>query len=397
MTTSMSVDLSRDYTMPVYKRWPVEFTHGKGARLFDGEGRSFIDMFGGIAVTSVGHTHPAVVAAIFSQAARLIHVSNLYHTGPQLRLAHRLAELTGGKLSFFANSGAEAIECAIKLARKWGRESQDHRKTRVIATHGAFHGRTFGALAATGQPAKQKPFEPMLSGFTHVPYGNAEALENAMGHDVAAILVEPIQGEAGVIVPPGRYLGAARALCDEYRALLIVDEVQTGLGRTGRWFGYEHDGITPDVLCLAKALAGGLPMGACLAAPEVAAAFSPGDHATTFGGGPVQSAAACAVLEVIASEGLVERAATAGMKLRDGLRAIFAPGSVVRGRGLLVGVALNAPVAHEIVSGALRKGVLINDPMPNVLRLAPPLVITDRDMDAALEVLEEVALEVGAA
>jgi acetylornithine/N-succinyldiaminopimelate aminotransferase len=394
MTMSVSVDLSHDYTMPLYKRWPVEFTHGKEARLFDREGRSFIDMFAGIAVASVGHTHPAVVAAIFSQAARLIHVSNLYQTGPHLRLAQRLAELTGGKLSFFTNSGAESIECSIKLARKWSLESHDGRKTRLVATQGAFHGRTFGALAATGQPAKQKPFEPMLPGFTHVPYGSAEALAEVMGHDVAAIFVEPIQGEAGVIVPPDGYLAAARELCDEYHSLLIVDEVQTGLGRTGRWFGYEHDGIIPDVVCLAKALAGGLPMGACMAAPEIAAAFSPGDHATTFGGGPVQSAAACAVLEVLASEGLIERAEAAGRRLMDGLRAIF---PAVRGRGLLVGVALNAPVAREMVKGALQRGVLINDPTPDVIRLAPPLVITDQDIDAALEVLEEVALEVGAA
>lgn len=394
---TVSADASTDCMMPTYKRWPIELTHGRGVRLFDRDGRSYIDMFAGIAVASVGHSHPAVVAAISSQAARLIHVSNLYRTGGQVELARRLSELTSGKLSFFTNSGAESIECALKLARKWASSSHGPKRTRVIAAEGGFHGRTFGALAATGQPAKQEPFAPMLPGFTHVPYGSIDALGEAIGDDVAAVLLEPIQGEAGVIVPPDGYLTAARSLCDEWGALLIVDEVQTGLGRTGTWFGYDHDGITPDIVCLAKALAAGLPMGACLASPDIAAAFSLGDHATTFGGGPVQSEAACAVLDVVTSEGLVEHAGKAGARLMDGLRGIFDGGSTVRGRGLLIGVELERPIARQTTERALQEGILINDPTPNVLRLAPPLVITHDEIDDALDILEEVWREVGAA
>jgi acetylornithine/N-succinyldiaminopimelate aminotransferase len=397
VSLASSVGGSLDHMMPTYKRWPVELTQGRGARLYDSEGRAYLDLFAGIAVANVGHSHPAVVAAITSQAARLIHVSNLYRTGPQERLAHRLAELTGGKLSFFTNSGAESIECALKLTRKWALKSRDAGKTRVIATEGGFHGRTCGALAATGQPTKQEPFAPMLSGFTHVEFADGDALDAAMGHDVAGVLVEPVQGEAGVRVPPDGYLAIVRSLCDEWGALMIVDEVQTGLGRTGRWFGYEHDLVTPDVVCLAKALAGGLPMGACLATPQVADVFAPGDHATTFGGGPVQSAAACAVLDVIEAERLVERAEVAGARLMDGLTGIFGDAGKVRGRGLLIGVEFERPIAHQIVEAALDKGVLVNDPTPNVLRCAPPLVITDSEIDAALKILEEVWIESGTA
>jgi acetylornithine aminotransferase len=319
--------------MDTYKRWPVELESGRGAVVYDGEGRPYIDLVGGIAVASVGHCHPAVVDAIARQAARLIHVSNLYATRPQVELAERLSALTGGMRAFFCNSGAEAIECALKIVRKWGRTRD---KARVIAADGGFHGRTFGALAVTGQPAKQEPFAPMLAGIDHVPYGDPVALEDAMGADVAAVVLEPIQGEAGVVVPPLGYLRAARSLCDRHGALLVLDEIQTGLGRTGAWFGYEHERVGPDVVCLAKALAGGLPMGACLAVPEVAAELVPGDHATTFGGGPVQSAAALATLGVIEAERLVARAATLGTSTRARLGETFGPDRV-RGRGLLIG------------------------------------------------------------
>jgi acetylornithine/N-succinyldiaminopimelate aminotransferase len=379
------VSASGDWMMNTYKRWPVEFETGRGAILYDTRGRPYIDLVGGIAVATVGHCHPAVVSAISGQAERLIHASNLYSTGPQAALAHRLGELTGGMRSFFCNSGAEAIECALKLARKWGR---DRGRNRIIAAASSFHGRTLGALAATGQPAKQEPFAPMLEGIDHVPFGDAPALGEALGSDVAAVVLEPIQGEAGVIVPPAGYLAAVRALCDAAGALLVLDEIQTGLARTGAWFAYQHDDVAPDVLCLAKALAGGLPMGACLAAPEVADAFVPGDHATTFGGGPVQSAAALATLGVIESEALVARAGELGRRAHARLEGVFGMGRV-RGRGLLIGIELERPLARAVAAAALDAGVLVNDCTSHVVRLAPPLVITEDELDDALTVLEK--------
>jgi acetylornithine/N-succinyldiaminopimelate aminotransferase len=376
--------------MDTYKRWPLEIESGSGAIIFDTRGRSYIDLVGGIAVASVGHAHPAVVEAIAAQAARLIHVSNLYETRPQKELAGRLSEITGGMQAFLCNSGAEAIECALKLARKWGRSAG---KDRVIAAEGGFHGRTFGALAATGQPSKQEPFAPMLEGIAHVPYGDPEALAAAVDERVAAVLLEPIQGEAGVVVPPPGYLAEARATCDRHGALLVLDEIQTGLGRTGSWLACEHDGVVPDVVCLAKALAGGLPMGACLASPEVASTFTPGDHATTFGGGPVQSAAALATLEVLESENLLDRAVTLGAHARRRLGAIFGAGRV-RGRGLLIGIDFMAPLARRVAAAALDAGVLVNDCTPDVVRLAPPLVIAEAELDDALTVLEKVWADV---
>ena len=371
--------------MSTYVRWPVTLVEGHGCRVTDDQGREYLDLIAGLAVASLGHAHPAVVEAISQQAARLIHVSNLYATEPQQRLAERLAELTSGYRSFFANSGAEAIECALKLSRRWGGPS----RTRVLAAHGGFHGRTMGALTATGQPGKQEPFKPLLPGFSHVAYDDVPALEDALGDDVGAVLLEPIQGEAGVVVPSEDYLAIVRKLCDESGALLILDEVQTGVGRTGRWFAYEHAGVEPDVLCLAKGLASGLPIGVCLARPEVAAAFQAGDHASTFGGGPVQSSAALAVLDVIAGDGFLDRVAAGGARLMEGLRQIFGGAAVVRGAGLLIGAAFETEVAHALVEAALSRGVLVNNPTPQVLRLAPPLVISDDEVDEGLEILAE--------
>lgn len=383
-------ELASSFQMETYRRWPVELVSGSGATLIDEHGRSYLDLVAGIAVTSVGHAHPKVTAAIAEQAGRLVHVSNLYRTRPQEELAERLADLTGGMRAFFCNSGAEAIECALKLARKWGSTNREPGATRVIAAEGSFHGRTFGALAATGQPEKQVAFAPMLEGFTHVPFGDATALATAMAQDVVAVLLEPIQGEAGVVVPPDGYLQTARALCDEYDSLLVLDEIQTGLGRTGKWFAHEHYGVTPDVLCVAKALAAGLPMGSCLAVPEVAATFGHGDHATTFGGGPVQSAAALATLDVIESEKLLSRAVIAGRRLVDGLGAIFGGRCEVRGRGLLLAVELDEPSARDFVGRALERGVLINNATESVLRFTPPLVITDQEINRALEIIAEI-------
>ena len=382
--------------MSTYKPWPVTFVSGEGARLRDDSGKEYLDFAGGIAVASVGHAHPSVSAAIAEQARSLIHVSNLYGTVPQRQLAERLAALTGGMHSFFCNSGAESIEAAVKLARRWAGGAKPG-AYRIVATAGGFHGRTMGALAATGQPAKQEPFQPMLTGFTHAPYGDVAALSSLVGDDTAAVLLEPIQGENGVIVPPKGYLAQVRALCDETNTLLILDEVQTGLGRTGAWFAHQHSAATPDVMCLAKALAGGLPMGACLARPEVAAAFRVGDHATTFGGGPVQSAAALAVLDVIESEGLVENAAEMGERLMKGLDVLFGDVAEVRGLGLLVGVDFGRDVAREISGAALARGLLVNDVTASTVRLSPPLVITDADVTEAMDVLEEVWREVAAA
>ena len=388
----MTVDLQTGALMDTYRRWPVSFVEGRGARLTDTNGKTYIDLLAGIAVASVGHCHPTVTAAIVDQAAALVHVSNLYESPLSLALADRLSELTGGMRAFFANSGAEAIECALKLARKHA----GHENGRIVAAADGFHGRTFGALSATGQPAKQAPFQPLVPGFVHVPFDDVDAVEKEMlAGDVIAVLLEPVQGEAGVVVPAPGYLREVRELCDRHGALLILDEVQTGLGRTGAWFAFEHASVTADIVCLAKALAGGLPMGACLAQPHVAAAFVPGDHATTFGGGPVQSAAALAVLQVIEEEDLVARADEVGERLRRGLSSGFG-GSSVRGLGALLAIHLDVPVAHELAAAALDKGVLVNDIGDNLIRLSPPLVISDPDIDRAVELLGEAWDEVSA-
>lgn len=387
MTRQAAVS-TNDFTMPTYRRWPVEFASGRGSTLVAGDGTEYLDLVAGIAVASVGHAHPAVADAVARQVRTLVHTSNLYPTRPAAALAERLAEMTGGKLAFFCNSGAEAVECALKLARKWGRGRRG--ATRIVATAGGFHGRTFGALAATGQPAKQAPFEPLPGGFDHVPFGDADALDAAVDERVCALVLEPIQGEAGVIVPPPGYLRRARELCTERDVLLVLDEIQTGFGRTGAWFAAQHDDVDADVVCIGKALAGGLPMGACLARPEIAASFEPGDHGSTFGGGPVQSAAARATIDVIEGEGLVERARVAGAALSSGLRRVAGPGIEVRGRGLMIGLDLGAPRARAVAEAAFDRGVLVNDAAPSVVRLVPPLVITDDEIARAIEVVGEV-------
>ncbi len=367
----------------------MRFVSGRGATLVDDDGKRYVDLSAGIAVVSTGHCHPAVTAAVQEQAGRLVHVSNLYDNEPAFALAARLARLTGGMQSFLCNSGAEAVETALKLARRHG----GSRRT-IVAADGGFHGRTMGALSLTGQPAKRKPFEPLIGDVVHVPFGDAGALERVLGPHVAAVVLEPIQGEAGVVVPPDAYLAAVRRLCDEAQVLLVLDEVQTGIARTGRWFAYEHHGVIPDVLCLAKGLAAGLPIGACLARPEVAAAFRRGDHGSTFGGGAVPAAAALAVLQVVEDEGLADRARDAGELLAASLEKAF-PGATVRGRGLLLGVVLPQPRARAAAALSLQRGVVVNDVAPDVLRLTPPLVITDDEIAAATSILGEVWDEIG--
>jgi acetylornithine/N-succinyldiaminopimelate aminotransferase len=381
---------TRDLRMQTYKRWPVEFVTGQGSMLEASDGTTYTDLVAGIAVMSIGHSHPRVVQAIARQAQDLVHVSNLYETSPQQALADVLGSLTEGMSTFFCNSGAESIECALKLARKWGAGT----RWRVVAMDGGFHGRTFGALAATGQPAKRAAFEPNLPGITHVPYGEIDALRGAIQDDVCAVLVEPIQGEAGVVVPPEGYLAKCRRLCDDAGVLLMVDEVQTGLGRTGTWFAHQHDEISPDVMCLAKALGSGLPIGACLAAPHVADVLQPGDHATTFGGGPVVCAAALATLGVLEDEALVERAGRVGRLTRQRLGARLPAGVEIRGRGLLIGVAVGEGKARRVAEGAFERRVLVNDATPDVVRICPPLNIPQDELDAALDVMEEVIHEV---
>jgi acetylornithine/N-succinyldiaminopimelate aminotransferase len=387
------------YHMPVYARQPVAFVRGQGTRLYDTAGREYLDFVAGIAVMSVGHAHPAVVAAVREQVGRLVHTSNLYYTEPQALLAERLHRLLGWGKVFFANSGAEANECAVKLARRWQRARGRPERAGVVAALGSFHGRTVATLATTGQPAKHEPFAPLPAELLHhVPFNDVDALDAALGEDVGALLLEVVQGEGGVNLADPRYLKAARALCDERGILLVLDEVQTGLGRTGRWFAFEHAGIAPDVVTLAKALGGGLPIGACVAREEVADAFRPGDHATTFGGGPVPCAAALAVLDVIEREGLVEAAARMGERLLVGLRERLAavPGVVeVRGLGLLVAVALAGEWAPRVVDACREQGLLVNSVRPDVVRLSPPLTVSAEEADRAVAILGDALEAIG--
>jgi acetylornithine aminotransferase len=380
--------LADRWVMPTYRRWPVTFVSGEGVRLADDEGRIYLDFVAGVAVNALGHAHPAVTEAVARQASVLVHVSNLYYTAPMARLAERLTGLLGwddGRV-FFSNSGAEANECALKLVRRWGGG-----RTGTVAALGSFHGRTLGTLAATGQPAKWEPFAPLPEGFVHVPFGDAAALAGAVGPSTAAVLLEPVQGEGGVIVPPDDYLGRVREICDARSVAFVADEVQTGLGRTGAWFASAAAG--PDVVTLAKALGGGFPLGATVARGELARAFSPGDHATTLGGGPVVCAAALAVLDTIEQEGLVERAARVGAYLTRGLQSLVArhaAATAVRGRGLLLGLQLAGDVARDVVAGALERGLLVNDVGPSTVRLCPPLIVGEVECDEAVAVLDDV-------
>jgi acetylornithine/N-succinyldiaminopimelate aminotransferase len=385
------------FHMPVYGRQPVAFARGAGTRLWDTGGEEYLDFVAGIAVMSVGHSHPRVVEAIRAQAGVLTHVSNLYFTEPQVLLAERLHDLLGWGKVFFANSGAEANECAVKLARRWQRERGRPGRAGLVAALGSFHGRTVATLAATGQPAKHEAFAPMPPELVHhVPLNDVEALDGALDDGIGALLLEVVQGEGGINPATPEYLKAARELCDERGVLMIFDEVQTGLGRTGRWFGFQHSGVTPDVVTLAKALGGGLPIGACVAREDVAEAFRPGDHATTFGGGPVPCAAALAVLDVIASEGLVENSARMGellvAKLRDALEGTSAV-KEVRGVGLLVGVELSGEYARDVVDACRERGLLVNNVRPDMIRLSPALIVTAEEIDRAVSTLADVLRE----
>lgn len=383
---------SPSFLMPTYPSPSVTFVRGEASRLWDDEGRSYLDFLSGLGVTSLGHAHPEVAEAIAAQARRLLHVSNLFanQIGPAVaETIDRLIRPGEGEpagMVFFCNSGAEANECALKLARKWGGRGRHV----VLSAYGSFHGRTLATLHATGQPAKHEPFQPLPDGFRHVAFGDAAALEAAMNPDVAAVILEVIQGEGGVHPLPEGYLAEVRRLCDERGALLILDEVQTGLARTGRWFAFQHEAVRPDVVTMAKALGNGVPIGACWARQEVASAFVPGDHATTFGGQPLATAAAQAVLRVMERENLPQRAASAGDRLATGLRETDAV-EAVRGRGLLLAAELGpGGDAKAAAQRALEAGLVINAVSETALRLAPSLLVTADEIDEALSILAKV-------
>jgi predicted acetylornithine/succinylornithine family transaminase len=389
----------RSALMHTYAEPPVTFVRGSGTELWDTEGRRYLDFLSGLAVTSLGHAHPEVADALAEQARTLLHVSNLFGTtvGPEVavtldRLVGGGSERAGGQV-FFTNSGAEANECALKLARKWAGPGRHV----VLSTWGAFHGRTLATLHATGQPQKHLPFAPLPEGFEHVDYDDLDALDATCDPArVAAVLIEPVQGEAGVIAPSSDYLGGIRELCTERGILLMVDEIQTGLARTGRWFAFQHAGIEPDVVTMAKALGNGVPIGACWARAEVAAAFSPGDHGSTFGGQPLAAAAARATLAVMERVDAPALARRAGARLRAGVASL--PGvAAVRGEGLLLGVALRQDDAPAITAAALARGLVVNAPRPDTIRLAPPLLVSDDELDEGIGLLAAAFDDVGGA
>ncbi|MEU6702835.1 acetylornithine transaminase [Streptomyces wuyuanensis] len=359
----------------------LSLVRGEGARVWDADGTEYLDFVGGIAVNALGHAHPAVVEAVTRQIGTLGHVSNLYVAEPPVALAERLLRLSGrpGRV-FFCNSGAEANEAAFKIGRLTGRPH-------MVATQGGFHGRTMGALALTGQPAKQQPFLPLPGEVTHVPYGDAEALRAAVTEATALVVVEPVQGENGVVVPPPGYLRAAREITRATGTLLVLDEVQTGIGRTGHWFEYQaHEGVDPDVVTLAKGLGGGLPLGAAIAFGPAAELLRPGHHGTTFGGNPVACAAGLAVLGTL--DGTLDEVKRTGERLRDGVESLGHPlVSHVRGAGLLLGIVLTEPLAAQVQQAAQGAGLLVNAPAPDVVRIMPPLIIGDAEVDAFLRAL----------
>ena len=373
--------------MATYPPPPVTFVRGEGCHLWDADGRRYLDMLSGLAVTSLGHAHPAVADALATQARTLLHVSNLFGTVPGPEVARTLDRLIGdgepaGGQVFFCNSGAEANECAIKLARRFGGRGRHV----VVSAYGSFHGRTLATLHATGQPAKHEPFQPLPEGFRHVEWQDLDALANALDPSVAAVLLESVQGEGGVNPATAEYFAGVRRLCDERGALLMVDEVQTGLGRTGRWFGFQHLDVRPDVVTMAKALGNGVPIGACWARGEVAAVFEPGDHATTYGGQPLATAAARAVLATMEAEDVPARATRAGARLTERLVAL--PGvASVRGSGLLLGVELAGHDARVVNAALLDAGLVANAVTPTALRLAPSLLIDDDQIDEAVALL----------
>ncbi|HET8582794.1 MAG TPA: acetylornithine transaminase [Jatrophihabitans sp.] len=373
--------MMRNYGTP-----PLALDHGSGVRVWDTDGREYLDFVAGIAVSSLGHAHPAIVAAVQDQVTKLAHTSNLYLHEPGVRLAERLVELLALPARvFFANSGAEANECALKLARLHGRATG---RTEIVSCNASFHGRTLGALAVTGNPAKRDPFAPLPGPVTFVDYGDVAALRGAVGAQTSAVIVEPTLGEGGVVPPPGGYLAAVRAICDDAGALLVVDEVQSGIGRTGHWFASQAEGVRPDVITLAKGLGGGLPIGACLGVGPAGELFAPGDHGSTFGGNPVSCAAALAVLTAIADEHLLDNVKRVGEHLAHALSNLDSSlVTGVRGTGLWRALALTGDHAPAVEAAARDRGLLVNAVKPDALRLAPPLILTEAEVDEAVSLL----------
>jgi acetylornithine aminotransferase len=391
-----NTSMTTHHLMNTYNRQPVTFARGEGAILWDTEGKRYLDAIMGVAVCGLGHAQPDIAEAICDQARTLIHTSNIYGIAWQEKLGNRLSALSGMDKAFFCNSGAEANEAAIKLARLHG-----HRKglsdPHIVVMESSFHGRTLATLSATGNRKIQAGFEPLVSGFVRVPYGDLETLRQVAAHDrnIVAVLVEPVQGEGGIRVPPSAYLQGIRELCDAHGWLMMVDEVQTGIGRTGAWFAFQHAGITPDVMSLAKGLGNGVPIGACLAAGAAAELFGPGNHGSTFGGNPLVCRVAHTVLEVIERDGLLARAAELGQRISHSLRAqLQGLGGVleVRGLGLMIGIQLDRPCA-ALVKMALERGLLINVTADSVVRLLPALVMTDAQTDELVEALAALVRE----
>lgn len=388
-------ELEERYLMRTYKRGAVDFVRGEGVHLYDADGKQYLDFLAGISVCSLGHCHPAVVAAVTEQAERLMHVSNLFYTEPMTRLARRLSESSLGGRVFFCNSGTEANEAAIKVARKHA-HGRGISAPQIIGFEGEFHGRTYGALSATPKLARNEALGPYLPGFVSVPDNDVEALRAAVGPDTAAVLIEPIQGESGVWVTSDEALMAAREACDAVGALLIFDEIQTGIGRTGSLWAYEQTPVRPDVITSAKALGGGMPIGACITGPEAAEALQPGDHGSTFAAGPVATSAALAVLDAVDDPALLRSVRELGARLRSGLEEL--PGVVgTRGRGLMVGVALDERIdAVALGADLLERGLVVNIPAPGTIRLLPPLVVEAGQIDEAVGLIGESLLGFGA-
>jgi len=387
------IEDSEHYLMHTYNRFPVVLRKGRGMRVWGADGKEYLDFLGGIAVNVLGHCHPKVVVAIQKQAQRLIHVSNFYHSEPQIKLAKLLVTNSFADKVFFCNSGAEANEAAIKLARKYSKEHYGHERYEIITALKSFHGRTLAALTATGQDKLQKGFEPLLPGFKHVPFNDIPSLEEAITEKTCAVMLEPIQGEGGVNVPSDGYLREVRELCDKHGLLLILDEVQSGMGRTGKLFAYEHYDMAPDIMTLAKGLGGGVPIGALLATDKIAAVFKPGTHASTFGGNPLASAAAIATLEAILEDGFVlDHCNRMGEYFRGRLMQLMELLDQivdVRGKGLFIGMELTRD-GMPIVKACLDRGILINcTGGGNVLRFTPPLIVEKKEVDVLVELLDE--------
>jgi len=395
MTNQEIIAQADQVIIKTYGRYAVAFVRGQGSTVWDADGKAYTDFLSGLAVTVLGHCHPRVVEAITKQAQTLIHVSNFYHTVPQTEVATFLSEHAFGGKAFFCNSGAEANEAALKLARKYSHDRHGEERSEIITTTNSFHGRTLGTVAATGQEKVRKGFEPTMPGFTYVAYGDLAAMEQAMTEQTCAVLVEPIQGEGGIVVPPAGYLAGLRQMCDQREVLLMFDEVQTGIGHTGYYFGYQHEGVVPDVMTLAKGLAGGMPIGVMMAKPHIAETLGPGTHGSTFGGNPVSCSAALAVLRTIEDEHLLDHVQEVGAYFLDGLRRLqkkYAFITEVRGRGLMVAAELDRPGGHMVVK-AMERGYLINCTVDCVLRFLPPLIITRQEVDGLLTTLDAIFAE----